>query len=108
MPSSSRHSGAIRLAPIANAMCSSWAARASAPGEVAGVGAQRHPAPGPGRPRQAASARRSRSGAVARGSSVPEPRSAASTISVSAQAATCGRPARWPWWLYAMPRFLRP
>ena len=31
MPASSRHSGAIRLAPIAKLMCSSWAARASAP-----------------------------------------------------------------------------
>ena len=31
-----------------------------------------------------------RSGAVARGSSVPSPRSAASTVSASAQAATCG------------------
>ena len=30
-PSSSRHSGAIRLAPIAKLMCSSWAARASYP-----------------------------------------------------------------------------
>jgi hypothetical protein len=31
MPASSRHSGAIRLAPIAKAMRSSWAARASCP-----------------------------------------------------------------------------
>jgi hypothetical protein len=31
MPASSRHSGAIRVAPIAKLMCSSWAARASAP-----------------------------------------------------------------------------
>jgi hypothetical protein len=46
-----------------------------------------------------ASARRSRPAAPARTSSVPEPRSAASTISVSAQVATCGRPTRCPWWL---------
>jgi hypothetical protein len=31
MPASSRHSGAIRLAPIAKRICSSWAARASCP-----------------------------------------------------------------------------
>ncbi len=41
-----------------------------------------------------ASARRSSSDAVARGSSSPQPRSAASAVSVSAQIATCGRPAR--------------
>ena len=75
------------------------------PGEVPGVGAHRHPARCRPR-RQAASARRSRPGAVARGSSVPSPRSAASTASVSAQVATCGRPTRWPCGRYATPRFL--
>jgi hypothetical protein len=77
------------------------------PGEVAGVGAQRHP-PGPGRRGQGSqrAAQQVRRGRAR--SSVPSPRSAASTISVSAQAATCGRPTRCPWWLQATPRFLRP
>ena len=42
----------------------------------------------------AASARPSNSALLARGSSRPSPRSAASTTAVSAQAATCGRPTR--------------
>ena len=66
------------------------------PGEIPGVDAGGDAAAGPARSGRAPSARRSRSGAPARGSSVPAPRSAASTISVSAHAATCGRPTRCP------------
>ena len=60
------------------------------PGEVAGIGA--HPDPparaGAG---SAASDRRNSAGASGRGSSFPASRSAASTVAVSAQVATCGR-----------------
>ena len=64
-----------------------------------GVGAPSPTRRKPARSGRLARARRSSPGAVARGSSVPSPRSAASTISASAQLATCGRPTRWPWWL---------
>ncbi len=50
-------------------------------------------------PGSAASARPSRPAAWPRGSSSPAINSAASTVAVSAQVATCGRPQRWPWWL---------
>ena len=51
-PASSRHSGAIRLAPIAKAMLRVVGGAGQLPGEVPGVGAHRHP-PGPGRRGQA-------------------------------------------------------
>jgi hypothetical protein len=93
-PASSRHSGAIRRAPIANAIRASCAARASCPAKYRRRRAAppARPGPGPvGRP-----ARGAADPARPRGSPVPSPRSAASGISVSAQLATCGRPARWP------------
>jgi hypothetical protein len=65
------------------------------PGEVPGVAAQRQP-PGPRRRGQAGQRAAQQPGAVARGSSVPSPRSAASTTSASAQVATCARPTRCP------------
>jgi len=79
------------------------------PGEVPGVGAQRHPAAGPcpRRYRGQRAAQQIRHGRAG-GASMPEPRSAANTISVLAHAATSGRPAPWLWWLCATPRFLRP
>ena len=99
IPASSRHSGAILLAPIAKAIFSSCAARASAPAKYPASARSATRPEARAAAGRAARARRSRSGAVARGSSVPSPRSPASTISVSAQAATCGRPTRCPWWL---------
>ena len=68
------------------------------PGEIPGVGAHCHPARlprrrGQGGQRAAQQVRRGRArviGAIA-------PRSAASTVSASDQAATCGRPTRWPY-----------
>jgi hypothetical protein len=88
MPTSSRHSGDLLLVGGAGQL----------PGEVPGIGAQPHPS-GPGRrgqggQRAAQQIRRGRPRVIG-----PVAPSAASAISVSAQAATCGRPTRWPWWL---------
>ena len=72
-PASIRHRGAIRLAPIANATFALWAARASCPVKYpasARIATRPEASAAAG---NAARARRSRSGAVARGSSVPSP-----------------------------------
>lgn len=64
-------------------------------GEVSGIGAPRHP-PCPRAAGRQPSARRSGSGVVACGSSVPSLKLVASTISAPAQACICGRPGCWP------------
>ena len=53
IPASSRHSGAIRLAPIAKLMLRVVGGAGQLPGEVPGVGAHRHPARSPRPLRQA-------------------------------------------------------
>ena len=42
IPARSRHSGAMRLAPIANAIPSRWATPGEFPGEVAGINPYGH------------------------------------------------------------------
>ena len=102
IPASAFHMLVIRLAPIANAMFSFAAARASSPAKYpasARSAILRPAARAPSRTAcgSAASARPSSPATCERGSWSPDSRSAASGISVSAQDATCGRQARCPW-----------
>jgi hypothetical protein len=94
-----RHMVVIRLAPIANSMPWAAAARARSPAKYPASARSaifRPAARAPSRTRSGrpATARPSSTTALERGSWSPASRSAASGISVSAQAATCGRPAR--------------
>jgi hypothetical protein len=92
----------IRLAPMAKAMPAAAAARARSPAKYPASARSAIVRPAAAAPSRtdcgsAASARPSRATTDERGSWSPASRSAASGISVSAQDATCGRPARCPW-----------
>ena len=95
IPASAFHMLVIRLAPIANAMSAAAAARARSPAKYPASARSaifRPAAAAPSRTAcgRAASARPSSATTDERGSWSPASRSAASGISVSAQAATCG------------------